>query len=179
MADDDNEEKAASASAEGKPSVLGPLLALLGVCVIGALLVVGVVSLLSSDSDSPNTTEVSPSLDEKPLMDRALPLPLGDVMVNVKGEGGRRYVKVTVEIWFPKEVQQDIERPEIRNRIIQAAEQRLSTFDMQELNSEFIHDTMSKAFADQINKELRIIYGKVGTDTVYVDDVVLTNLLVQ
>lgn len=178
MAEDDQAAPQTGA-ADTKQSVLGPLLALFGVCVIGIVLVLAIITVLSGREDEPDDDDSPRQQQAGPLLDRALPMPLGDVMVNVKGEEGRRYVKVTVEIWYPRNLRQQVERPEIRNRIIQAAEQRLATFDMQELNSEFIHDTMSRAFQDQINKELRNVYGTVGTDTTYVEDVVLTNLLVQ
>ena len=72
-----------------------------------------------------------------------------------------------------------MEKAEIRSRIIQAAEQRLGTFDLRELNSEFKHATIARAFQDQINKEMRLVYGTVGTDTTYIEDVVVTNVLVQ
>ncbi|TVR14054.1 MAG: hypothetical protein EA401_05365 [Planctomycetota bacterium] len=178
MAEDD---QAAPQAGEGnaKQSVLGPLVALLGVCIIGIVLVLAIITVLSGREDDPEDEDRSRQQQVGPLLDRALPMELGDVMVNVRGEEGRRYVKVTVEIWYPRSMRQQVERPEIRNRIVQAAEQRLATFDMQELNSEFIHETMSRAFQDQINKELRMVYGTTGTDTTYVEDVVLTNLLVQ
>lgn len=180
MADEDgNAEDANADKAGGKSSVLGPLLALLGVFVIGAILVFGVYRLLAGGGPTEESAAQETLERQQPLINRAQPLSLGDVMVNVRGEGGRRYVKVTVELWYRNEFRNQVTREEIRNRLIKAAEQRLASFDMQELGSDFIHETMARTFLDQINKELRNIYGTVGTDTTYVEEVVLTNLLVQ
>ena len=180
MADDDADKPADDANEPKKPSALGPLLALIGVFLIGVVLVFGIFKVIGGAEVAAEEEDTSTTgTDQTPLLDRAMPLDLGDVMVNVLGEGGRRYVKVTVQLWYPKELQQQVEAPEIRSRIIQAAEQRLGTFDLRELNSEFKHATIARAFQDQINKEMRLVYGTVGTDTTYVEEVVVTNVLVQ
>ena len=180
MADEEAEKKDEESNEPKEPSAMGPLLALIGVFLIGVILILGIMKVLNVKEDQSEGQTAGTTLnDQKPLIERATPLVLGDIMVNVKGEGGRRYVKATVELWYPNEMKEEVEEPEIQNRIMQAASQRLATFDMRELNSEFAIPTISRAFMDQINKELRTVYGTVGTDTTYVEDVVITQLLTQ
>lgn len=180
MADEEVEKTDEESNEPKKPSALGPLLALIGVFLIGVMLIYGILQVLNGKEEQPEDQTAGTTLNnQKPLIKRATPLALGDVMVNVRGQDGRRYVKATVELWYPNEFKEQVEKPEIRNRIMQAASQKLATFDMNELTSEFAIPTIARAFMDQINKELRTVYGTVGTDTTYVEDVVITQLLVQ
>lgn len=191
MADEDeapegaeNQEGGAEAAAETKKKTksggggFGPLLALLLVFVLAVVLVLGVLSLLGGASEE-TTEDEGPVEIKGALTELAQVVPLGDVMANVKGEAGRRYVKVTVDAWVYKDQMTAVNKPELINIMRQAMEERLSTYSMTSLNETIKHTSMRRAFEDEVNKELRRVMGTEGTDTVYIHEIVLTNLLIQ
>jgi flagellar basal body-associated protein FliL len=178
MADDDEKPEDSSEEAPKKGS-MGPLLALVGVFALGMMLVFGLWSVVAGGGPPDDENAQDENEVQRPLLEKANLLELGDIMANVQGEQGRRYAKVTVGLWYPKEFSSDMGEPEILNIIIQACETRLASFDLKELNSEFARTTIARAFEDSIDKELRSVFATEGTDNTYVERLVLTNLLIQ
>lgn len=180
MADEDQEPVDAESGNEGSEgggkASMGPVVALLAVFLLGALLVFGLLSLLGGGSPE---EEQEPEQTEGALIDTAQVMPLGDVMANVKGEGGRRYVKVTVDVWVTKGDLSALNKPELQNIMRQAMEQRLASFTMTQLNSQYSASQLRRVFEDEVNKELRRVLGTVGTDKSYVREIVITNKLIQ
>ena len=106
MADEDAEKSADEADAPKEALSNGPLIGAHWSFLIGVVLVFGIFQVIGgADAAAEENETVSSGEEQTPLLDRAMPLDLGDVMVNVLGEEGRRYVKVTVQLWYPKEMQ--------------------------------------------------------------------------
>ncbi len=157
---------------------LGPALALLVLIVFvltAGFVLYGALSAQEETEDSQETRDQP----ERDLLEECQPVPLGDVMANVGNEQGLRYCKVNVELWVVNEQAEQVAREEVRRILHEALEERLHSFDMEELSSEYVHTKLRTTFKDELNNELRTIFRSEGTDTEYIEKVVLTGLLVQ
>jgi hypothetical protein len=72
-----------------------------------------------------------------------------------------------------------MEHDGIKKLMTQALEERLAQYDMEELGNEQIGRVLRRAFVQEINRTLREAFGTTGSDTVYVEQVVVTNKLIQ
>ena len=179
MADEENAPAEGEAAAEsgGKGGGLGPIIALVLVAAVGAG--IGAAAFMILGADEETVENIDEKSEKGPLTERSIAVPLGDILANVKGENGRRYVKVTIEVWVKKEEEPNINQPSILAMLRESLEERLHAFDMQNLANEYIHTSLRRIFKDEMDKKLRYILGKENTDVSYIEQVVLNNLLVQ
>jgi flagellar basal body-associated protein FliL len=175
---------AAADAAPKKDGAMVQILALVAVFGIGAFVAFMVFKFVTGhqtpEKEGAKHEEVAKhSPEHNALVEKAVPFELGDVIANIKGQGGRRYVKISVTLWVPKNRMSDIQHEGIKQLMTQALEERLAQYDMEELGNEQIGRVLRRAFVQEINRILRESFGTAGSDTVYVEQVVVTNKLIQ
>lgn len=175
MADDDEQEGKAS----GGKGALGPILALVLVLLLGVGLGLAIKWAVSSDDedDAASSTETAST---GPLWDRAQSLDIGDIVANIQGESGRRYVKVHVQLWVKTADAPKVSRPDLQPLLRETLQDKIRTYKMQELETGNVLDSLRRNFRDELNKRLREIMGEVDNpERTYVTRVVLDGFLIQ
>jgi flagellar basal body-associated protein FliL len=177
MADEEEVKDAEEADGSTKGGgMLVPIAALVVVLLLGGGAAYFVTSMITAEEPA---EEDQKAVSTGKLWERAKAHSLGDIMANVRGEGGRRYVKVTVQIWVPGEYFAKVEDEFISAILKEALEQNLHAYTMDELGREFIHSSMRKSFEDELNEQLRDIFGILDPEVSIIEKVVLNNLMVQ
>ncbi len=159
-------------------SGVGQILALLVVLLIGAFLAYVLYGFIEPGRATEDYQRQQQP-EQQTLFESARLIALGDIMANVDEEQGRRYVKVTVDLWVPTDRVPDMTREGVDRILKQAMEERLAQWNLSELSNQSIYDIMKKAFVQEINKSMREVYGTTGTDISYVQRVVVSNKLIQ
>lgn len=116
---------------------------------------------------------------------------LGDLMSNIRGQQGRRFIKMSCVVWLDAKVQAKVAGGggghgggatpgENVKRIIQAAfEEHLKSYDLDDLTGINIYKLLEKGFKEIAERELRGLYPEFATQPTLVSKIVLTNMLVQ
>ena len=175
---DENEVESGGKKNGGGGGGLGPIIALVVVLAVG-LGLGAFVALLFTANETTGDDEEEAVAQVGKMWERAKALELMDLLANVRGEQGRRYVKVTVQIWVKTDDHPDVSREEVTPILKEALEEQLHTFNLEELGREFIHTTLRKSFEDKLNQQLREIMGDTDPERGYVEKISLTGLLVQ
>ena len=176
MADDEEENGVEESSTAKKGGLMAPVLALVVVLLVAGGLTYAVTAALTAGEEP---TDAESSVMTGKLWERAKAHSLGDIMANVAGEGGSRYVKVTVQIWVPETYHTKIAEAEITAILKETLEESLHSYTMDQLNREYIHSGMRTEFDDELNEQLRTIFGILDPEVKIVERVVLNNLMVQ
>ena len=174
--DDDGKVVEESTSSKKSGGLMAPVLALVVVLAVAGGLAYMVASTLTASEALSDAEQV---VTTGKLWERAKAHSLGDIMANVAGEGGSRYVKVAVQIWVPEQYFERISQPEITAILKETLEESLHSYTMDQLNREYIHSGMRTEFADELNEQLRTIFGILDPEVKIVERVVLNNLMVQ
>ncbi|MDA3959397.1 MAG: flagellar basal body-associated FliL family protein [Planctomycetota bacterium] len=175
--DDDNKDKAADGG--GGKGAMGPIIALVMVLLIGVGLGLVIKWAVSGEEVKEETTtrEITSS---GPLWEQAQALDVGDIVANIQGESGRRYVKVNVQIWVKTEDAQSVSRPDLLPVLRETLQDKVRSYKMQELETGNVLDSLRRNFRDELNKRLREVMGEVDDpERTYVNKVVLDGFLIQ
>lgn len=114
---------------------------------------------------------------------------LEDLMSNVRGQQGRRFIKMNCVLWIESTTLKKMTSGggghgggtpgEDVKRILKAAfEEHLKTYDLEDLTGINIYKLLEKSFKEIADRELRSLYEKLPSEPL-VNRVVLTNMLVQ
>jgi len=183
MAEEDDAEATAEAPAKkkkekGSNAAIGPLLALLLVIGLGIAVAFFLKTLLvadDGDGEEDGTTEVE---QVGPIWENHMAIELGEILANVKGERGRRYVKLDLQLWVKKDDFEQVGREEVIPSMRAAIQDELRSWGISDYEGEHIDETMRHQFVETLNKTLRDLFGEPNLERTYVDRVVF-NYLVQ
>jgi hypothetical protein len=110
---------------------------------------------------------------------------LEDLMSNVRGQQGRRFIKMGCVLWVESTTLKKMQSSggaapgENVKRILKAAfEEHLKTYDLEDLTGINIYKLLEKSFKEIADRELRSLFDKLPSEPL-VNRVVLTNMLVQ
>ncbi|MHC5067547.1 MAG: flagellar basal body-associated FliL family protein [Planctomycetota bacterium] len=177
MADDDNKPAADDAEG-GKGGGLGPILALALVLAVGVGVGFAINSLVQTDEDA--AEEIVRGEDLGPLWERAKPLNMGDIVANVQGESGRRFAKVTVQLWVHAEDEIELQREELRPIMREVLTDKLRSYKLSELEADNAPDSLRRNFKEDLNRKLRQVFGMADDpDRTFITDIVLDGFLIQ
>ena len=126
------------------------------------------------------------------ILAHAVAFPIGDLMTNVRGQQGRRFIKMTCVLWMDHEVvaktsggggghgSSGPDPADNIKAILQAAfEEQLKSYDLEDLTSVNIYKLLERNFKEITDRELRALYPDIKSTEPIVSRVVLTNMLVQ
>lgn len=184
MADDDTIAEAEGVeagtdTATGKKGGnLGPLIALIAVIALGVGIAWFLQDLLAPEPVTEEETEATEIDKQGPIWKDMIAVDLGEILANVKNEGGRRYVKLELQIWVDQEDHPKIARPDVRPSLIAAIQSRLRSWTMDDYHSDNQSETMRYEFRKVLDKTLRELFREPDIERTYVRRVVL-NYLVQ
>jgi flagellar basal body-associated protein FliL len=172
-----------AAPAAGKGGSLGPLLGLVAVLLvavgaawfIAGSLAAEPVKPLDEDGAATAGGEAKP---QGPVWDDESPIDLGDILANVNKEGGRRYVKATVQIWVKTTDAEVAGRPDILPSLVAAVQDRLRGYTMEDFQRENQKETMNHDITTIVDKTLRDLTRSPDRERSFVTRVVF-NYLVQ
>jgi hypothetical protein len=132
---------------------------------------------------------------EPSLLESAKELALGDLISNIKGKDGRRYVKVTCVLWIDHDLYEIViphvesgghggggnkdEGGEVKRLLRMRMEEHLKSYDLDELNSQDVISRLRNGFRTEGDRELHKLFPAVGQEKRFVKEVVLNNLLLQ
>ena len=209
--DDKDEKHEKKDAAPKKPLPMGPLLAVVAILALG----MGIGFFLSGLVKPAATEGVVEGADghgetgkdghaagkdahgataahDQGLLHTSSEFELGDLTSNVRGQQGRRFVKMNCVLWVEPEVAAHLGGGgggahgggggggENIKRILQAAfEEHLKTYDLDELSGPNIYRLLEKSFKEIAEREFRALFHDLKTDRPLVAKVVLTGLLVQ
>ena len=189
MADDDakSDEAADSSGGDDKKSgggALGPIVAVILVMLLGAGVALAFTwALTDADDDAdpanPTTVEGDRDQDRQPLIDTHVAIELGEILANVSHEQGRRYVKVSVQVWVKKEDSAQLLRPEYQPMMQEVVREHLRTYDLNQLDHESVTLSIKRQVQEAMNKVLREVMAASDPERRYIEKVVLQNFLVQ
>ncbi len=196
----DEAKPADGAAAAAKPKSklpLGPILAVvlligggvgLGMFLKGMLL--GDKPMSQAEKEKAEKTAKEADHHEESLLHSATEVNMGELLSNVRNQGGRRYIKMNLSLWLNKEAAAPFAGgggehgggggggDEIK-RILQASlEEHLKGYDLEELTDPNIYRTLDRGFRALIEKDLHELIS-TPADKPLVSRVVITNLLVQ
>jgi len=125
------------------------------------------------------------------ILAHAVAFPIGDLMTNVRGQQGRRFIKMTCVLWMDHEVvtktaggggpgSSGPNPADNIKAILQASfEEQLKSYDLEDLTSVNIYKLLERNFKEITDRELRALYPDIKSTEPIVRRVVLTNMLVQ
>lgn len=112
-----------------------------------------------------------------------------ELLTNVQGEKGRRYVKVTVVLLV---AQADLDKlipadghdskagdGAIKRSLRMCLEEHLKMYDLDALTAPNIYVRLKSGFKTSVENQLKIIFPETPPDYHYVKDIIINNLLVQ
>jgi hypothetical protein len=131
--------------------------------------------------------------DHGSILAHAVAFPIGDLMTNVRGQQGRRFIKMTCVLWMDHDAVaktasggggghggSGADPADNIKAILQAAfEEHLKTYDLEDLTSVNIYKLLERNFKEITDRELRALYPDIKSTEPIVARVVLTNMLVQ
>lgn len=196
MAEDKHESgKRAAARSAGGPALLGTVAAvgtLLAVGVgVGVYLVSPLIASLHPDgaASTASAAAVAPT-EGRSLLAEAHEIVLPDLLSPIKGQQGRRYIKVSPALWI---VTADAKAMgllgtgeggrgagnEIKRMLQMSLEEHLKRYDLEEFTGPNIYDQLKQGFAKEVEKTLHDLFPAYPPDHRFVKRVVLTNLTLQ
>ncbi len=128
------------------------------------------------------------------LLHGATEVVLGEIMSNVRGQAGRRYIKLHIAMWLEKNVATNLSggggggghggggggAGESVNRILQSQlEEHLKTYELDEFSDPNINRNLDRGFRQIIEKELHDLYPEIPTETKLVQRIIITGMVVQ
>lgn len=174
-----------AAKAPGKPGWIGPAIAIVlvlsaavGCAYFGLRMLGGSTSSSQGEGHGAKQEEVN-AFDNEIDIEKDAMYDLGEIIANPAKAELRRFAKVNVQIWVSSKDVEKLERAGMKQIMRESLETKLKSFEIQELNHQFIHTLVAKAFKEELNKELRKVFKAKDRDHTYVKRVVLNNLLVQ
>lgn len=175
----DEEVKPSEEAAPSKGPGLAPILALVAVVVVGVGLALVVQWVVSPDDQGDEQAQESEDAGMS-LIKRAEPIDLDEIVANVQGESGRRYVKIRAQLWIGSEDVPALTDPKLMPIMKEVVRGTLSDYKMDELEAGNIDDSLRRNFKENLNKELReVLEGGVNPDRVFIERVVLADFLIQ
>ncbi len=180
MADDDEKDQKAPAAGAARGGPMGPILALLAVVVLAVVFAWMLVSVFQGDEPEAGATRTDQAGPASgPIWDRWNQIEINEVLANVPGSGGRRYVKISVQLWVDKADFTNLSRPELAPIMREALIDRLRTYNLADLEGKNAHDMLRRAFEQELDKTLRDALGVSDPERRFVQRIVLTDHLVQ
>ena len=128
------------------------------------------------------------------LLHGATEVVLGEIMSNVRGQAGRRYIKLNISMWLEKTVAASLSggggggdhggggggAGESVNRILQSQlEEHLKTYELDEFSDPNINRNLDRGFRQIIEKELHDLYPEIPKETKLVQRIIITGMVVQ
>lgn len=179
MAEEEQQDVQQQGGAAGRGGSLGPVLALVAVVVVAVIAAWLVVSAFQGgEADAPARSERE-RVASGPIWDRWNQIEINEVLANVPGSGGRRYVKVSIQLWVDRSDFQRVSRMELQPIMREALIDRLRNYNQADLESKNAHDMLRRAFEQDLDKALRDALGVTDPERRFVQRVVLTDHLVQ
>jgi flagellar basal body-associated protein FliL len=180
----------AKASSGVISSIVGPLAAVVVLLGIGAGLALFVTNVILPKKTPPKTEQPGrETILGDPLLTETEQISFMDLLTNVQGEKGRRYVKVTCIVCVSKNDMEKIvpyyggegavvDGP-IKRSLRMALEEHLKTYDLEALTAPNIYMRLKSGFKTALENQLKTIFPETQPDYRYVKDIILNNLLVQ
>jgi flagellar basal body-associated protein FliL len=182
-----NPAPAKAKASHGIMAIVGPLAAVVVLLGIGAGLALFVTNVLLPKKVAGKTEFAGHEapVDES-LLTETEQVPFMDLLTNVQGEKGRRYVKVTCILLVSKN---DLEKivpytggsvdGPIKRSLRMTLEEHLKTYDLEALTAPNIYMRLKSGFRTSLENQFKTIFPDTQPDYRYVKDIILNNLLVQ
>lgn len=173
-----------AAQSGGKGGSLGPLLGLVAVVLVAVIGAWMLAKSLAADPVEPadgTGTAGGEGVEDKPkgpVWDEESPVDLGEILANVNKEGGRRYVKATVQIWVKTSDTEVVNRPDVLPSLVAAVQDRMRSYSMDDFQRVNQKETMNQDFTTVIDRTLREMTRAEDRERRFVTRVVF-NFLVQ
>jgi hypothetical protein len=144
----------------------------------------------SKGHDDPKAAKHSP-------LAHSVAFEIGDLMTNVRGQQGRRFIKTNCVLWMDHEVVKKVsagaggaaggghgaaagDPAEDVKRILQSSfEEHLKTYELDDLTGINIYKLLERNIKEITERELRILYPDLKADQAMVSRVVLTGMIIQ
>lgn len=125
----------------------------------------------------------------KSLLQRTEEFNLGEIRSNIRGQQGRRLIKMQVCLYvIPELVKRitlssaqgaDTPGDNIRRLVNSRLGENLKTYDLDELSGPNLNKILEKSFAEICERELRNLFPDLKTDRMLIERVVIVDPLVQ